>query len=604
MAGAFAGGIEAVGLSLTVKLLLTPIEVLTLAGVAVVADGALGGICGVVGGAVGQFAMRHRPRWRRYRAGFVFGVVLMAAFFVFPLARELWERGQRIAASGMIGLICSIGVMSWFNAGYWYRREMLGAAPRIGWKGVAIVVTAALVLISPFTRPGEKMAELPAPADAPNLILITVDTLRRDHVGAFGSVVNTPVLDRLAREGAAFDQAITSLPETEPAHASMFTGLPPVQTGVVANGMVLANGHFTVAEMLSLSGWRTGAFVSSYAVDSTTGLDQGFSVYDDDFLHVLRGISEVRAARVALRILMRFGDPADFPSLLERKAPETIAGALRWADHAGPSFLWVHLFEPHSPYESHTTPDVAAAAALAGAPPAIDHRRILAAEPGYAYTREEEQELRALYREEVEYIDGQIGVLLDGLRAVHALDNAVVVVTADHGESLGEHGIMFNHHGLYDDVIRVPLIVWSSQPTWTPGMHIGRQVTVDDIANTLVEAGLHSRLSKTDSLPLTSLLAGDDVAARPVLLMGRLGRALSDGRLFGVRDPKGVKYIRGADSDEVYDLTDDPGEASNLASEQPEAVKSGRANVEILRTRVVDGPADLAGQLKALGYHE
>lgn len=602
MAGAFAGGIEAVGLALTVRLLLSSTEVVTLAVIAVVADAALGAACGVAGGLFGQFALRRRPRWRRYRAGFVFGVILMTAFFVLPMARELWERGQRVAASGMIGLICSVGVMSWFNAGYWYRREMLGAAPRIGWKGMALLSTGALALISPFARPGERIPESPPPTDAPDLILITVDTLRRDHVGAFDSIVNTPVLDRLVREGAAFDQAITSLPETEPAHASMFTGLAPVQTGIVANGMVLANGHFTVAEMLAVSGWRTGAFVSSYAVDSSTGLDQGFAVYDDDFLPALRGISEVRTARAALKVLMRFGDPANFPSLLERKAPDTISRALRWADHAGPSFLWVHLFEPHSPYESHVSGEIADAAALAGAPAPIDHRRILALEPGYAYTDEEKEELRALYREEVEYVDTQVGVLLDGLRAAHKLDNALVIVTGDHGESLGEHDINFNHHGLYDDVVRVPLIVWSSQPSWTPGTHVSRQVTVADIANTLVEAGVHSKLGKTDSLPLTALLAGDDVEARPILLMGRLGRSLSEGRLFGVRDPKGVKYIRGADTDELYELTSDPGERANLAAEQPEAVKSGRANVEMLRAHVADGPNDVDAELKALGY--
>lgn len=589
-AGALAGGFEAVGLSLTVRLSLTAAESAVLAGMCLAADAALGAAFGVVGGILAQAAPR-MVRWRRYRLGFTIGVLLLVAFFLAPLGQELWLRGQRNGALGMLGLGASVGILAWYNAGFWYRRELIGVAPRLAWKGASSLVAAALGLVSLALDPSRPAVADRPPADAPNVLLLTVDTLRRDHVGAFGSLVNTPRMDALAREGVAFDGAITPLPETAPSHATMFTGLAPVQHGVVANGMVLPTGLVTLADQLALGGWRTGAFVSAYAVDSSTGLDQGFGVYDDDFLPAGRGLSEIRAARLLLRVLLRFGDPADFPALLERAAPATIERALQWAGTPGPSFLWVHLFEPHAPYERHD-----------GVASDVDHRDILGQEPGYPYAAAEEDELRALYREEVEYTDAQVGVLLDGLRAKGFLDRAVVLLVADHGESLGEHGIRFNHHGLYDEVVRVPLIAWSSPARWPAGSRIARQVTVGDVANTLLDGAGMGLLANTDSMPLGTLASGAEVPPNPVLLLGRTGRSLREGQLFGVRTPAGVKYIQSAEREELYDLAEDPGELRDIAAEQPAAVASGRANVAILLSRMPEVPEEVAEQLRALGY--
>lgn len=600
VAGALAGGFEGIGLAVSSHLQITFVETVTLAVTAVVVDAIAGFGAGLVGGLFGQVVLGRWRRWERYRAGFTLGVVLIAAFFIVPIAREVWGRDQRYAATGMIGLIGMIGVMSWFNAGYWYRRELLGATPAVGWKLGGGAMALLLAVIGAVLRGGPRVPSEAPPPDAPNIILVTVDTLRRDHVGLYGSLLRTPNIDRLGREGIVFDDAITTLPETAPSHASMLTGLSPAVHQVVANGVPLRGGLTTVTEQLYVSGWNTGAFVSSYAVDSSERLDQGFTVYDDDFLPALRGMSEIRVARIALKLLMRFGDPTDFPSLLERAGTDTQARALAWsAEVSGPVFLWVHYFEPHAPYERHD-----------GQPNPVDHRAILELEPGYTYTDEEASALRGLYDHEVEYTDGLIGELLAGLKAQGRLDNAYVIVVADHGESMTEHGINFTHHGVYENVLQVPLVVWASKPAFTPGTHVPQQVVVDDVANTVLGMAGLPGLPDTRSVPLLDVAMGVQIKPRPVLLMGRMGTTMEGGRLWGVRNPEGIKYIEDdAGRSELYDLKADPGELLNIAGEQPNTVAAGKLNVKTLREHVGASAIEVQdaatrAMLESMGYSE
>ncbi len=606
--GALVGGAEGLWLTLDTPVVLGAggAVVLTLATLAL--DAALGLGFGLASGMVAALPGSRVLRWKRLRLGTTLGVLLFALFFLAPLARELWVvQERRVPSMGMIALAVVISVTWWFNANYWFRRESIGAGPVVGWRVYAPLVGLLLAGAAALGGGRPDGPSSTPPPGLPNLVLVTVDTLRRDHVGAFGSVVNTPRLDQLGAEGAIFEGAITPIPETAPSHAAMLTGLHPARHKVIANGIPLKGGYLTVTEQLDIAGYRTGAFVSSFAAGSATGLDQGFQVYDDDFSPAVRGLGRARVARLALPLLLRLGDPADWPWLLERRAPDTIEHALSWVEEGeGPFFLWVHLFEPHSPYElpGCNPTDPAPPAACADA---LDHRAILAQEPGYAYTAEEEAQLRALYRAEVEYTDTQFGALFDGLRAAGALDNALVLVTADHGESLGEHGIHFNHHGLYDDVLRVPLLAWASAPTWTPGARVARQVTVADIANTLLEFAGVPLLANTESVPLLTHVRGVDVPPRPVLLLGRLEASLSKGQLLGVRDPKGFKFIAGEGSEELYDLGLDPGELDNIADEQPGAVSGGRTNVATLEAALGGTAVEEAAvdeRLKALGYME
>ena len=166
-------------------------------------------------------------------------------------------------------------------------------------------------------------------------------------------------------------------------------------------------------------------------------------------------------------------------------------------------------------------------------------------------------------------------------------------------------GIKFNHHGLYDDVLRVPMIVWTPKPDWTPGAVAASQVTVLDIANTFLEWAHLPLLSKTTSQPLLREVRGDAPSNGPVMLLGRLEVSRTAGQLYGARDPKGVKYILNGTTDEVYDLGVDPGELVNIAADQPNAVAAGRSTTDLIRRQLGQAPeAQTSEMLKALGYQE
>ncbi|MFN7147452.1 MAG: sulfatase-like hydrolase/transferase, partial [Myxococcota bacterium] len=341
--GALAGAVEGLGLVLGTKVVLGAGGSFALVLGTMALDAALGLGFGLVGGVLAAVLPSRVPRWQRLRLGTTLAVLLLSLFFLGPLARELWfVQERRPPALGMIALTVLLTGTFWFNARYWFRRESIGAGPVVGWRVHAPLAGLVLALVAAMTGGRPDGPPTAPPPGAPNLVLVTVDTLRRDHVGTYGSVVSTPVLDRLAREGAVYDNAVTPIPETAPSHASMFTGLHPVRHKVVANGIPLKGGYLTVTEQLAVTGYRTGAFVSSFAAGGATGLAEGFQVFDDDFSPAVRGLGRARVARLALPLLLRFGDPADWPWLLERRAPVTIAHALAWAeDGTRPFFLWV-----------------------------------------------------------------------------------------------------------------------------------------------------------------------------------------------------------------------------------------------------------------------
>lgn len=593
-AGALFGAAEGVVVASRSQLLLTTLERAQLSLAAAVADAAVAVVAGLVGGLVARHRHPEDPLWLRYQRGFGVGWTLVSFFFLAPMVVELLRRSDWRNAAGLAAVSLSVSAFGFLVAGFFYRREMIGLMPRVGFRLPAVVGVLGLALLSASVPQYRVVPALKPGPGSPNLVLITIDTLRRDHLGVYGGPVPTPNLDRLGLEGAIFDAGVTPLPETAPSHASMLTGRHPSETKVIQNGRRLPAAELTVTEQLGLAGWRTGAFVSSFALDSSAGLDQGFEVYDDDFFPSVRGVGEFRTGWLALRLLMRFGDPADWPWFLERRGDATVARALTWVDTLPtdtPMFLWVHLFDPHSPYDPHEEPG------------GIDHPAILADEPGHAYTPDEVAALRKQYAAEVAYTDLQVGVLLDGLRARGRLEEAGVLALADHGESLAEHDIHFTHHGVYEEVLQIPILLWGSRQGWAPGTRSAAPVSVLDVANTLLEYAGVPKLTRTDSLPMEVPLLGGLASSAPVLLMGRTEKTW----LYGVRSWGGAKYISGADgSEELYDLVVDPREQVNQAPNQPAAVESGRRSVEMLKSHVDRAPTATtdAAMLEALGYTE
>jgi arylsulfatase A-like enzyme/tetratricopeptide (TPR) repeat protein len=388
-----------------------------------------------------------------------------------------------------------------------------------------------------------------------NILLITIDTLRADALGSYGGVARTPNLDALASRGTRFDFAHAHAVLTRPSHASILTGTYPYENGVRDHsGYRLKPGTATIASMLKDHGFATGAFVGGVPLERRFGLDGGFDVYDDLF--------------------GRTGNNSDF-TLAERPAGEVVDAALNWISRSqGRWFVWVHVFDPHAPYAP---------------PPPFDTE--------YA---------GRLYYGEVAYVDKALGPLLDA--AGRSSRPTTVVVTADHGEGLGDHGELT--HGLfaYETTLRVPLIITQLEAgsrnrgagsvSTYPARHV-------DLLPTLLDA---VGLTAPSTLPGRSLLPGaprppdQDVSSYFEAMSAMLNRGWAP--LQGVVAGH-EKYID-LPKPELYDLTADPKEDTNLVDR-----KADRRRV--LDTRLRDFHAappgdrftespEVAAKLQSLGY--
>lgn len=293
---------------------------------------------------------------------------------------------------------------------------------------VVIVVTAGALLTWRLTRGSNGLG-------VRSVVLITLDTTRADRLGAYGGDPSlTPRLDRLAGEGVLFERCLTTAPITLPAHASILSGLDPIAHGARVNGAFAFDpSNPSLVEAMRSDGFRTGAFVSAFPLDQQFGLDHGFEVYDD-----------VRLDR----------DGAPDADALERRGDETVRAALGFVDDVGsmPLFLWVHLFDPHAPYE---------------APAPFSER------------------FDDPYAAEVAYVDHCVGLLLDGLAERGRLEDALVVVVADHGEGLGEHGESTHTVFCYDTTLHVPWIVWSKDRL--APRRVAETVSVASVAPTVLD---------------------------------------------------------------------------------------------------------------------
>jgi choline-sulfatase len=396
-----------------------------------------------------------------------------------------------------------------------------------------------------------------AAASAPDVVLVTIDTLRADHVGAYGYAAGeTPTIDRLAREGVLVEDAVVQVPQTRPSHACLFTGRLPYEHGIRDNySKPLAPGTPTIASILRQRGWATGAFIGAYPVSRTSGLDQGFAVYDDPFA---AGDDTTRQART------------------ERRGKEVVDRALAWLarPRSRPFFAWVHLFDPHAPYE-----------------PPEPYRKRHAASP---------------YDGEVAYADAQVGRLVARLDETRARPRTLVVVTSDHGEGLGEHGEDEHMFFVYDSTLRVPLVF-----SWPGHLPAGARVrgqfrSVDLLATILdlvqVPAPPTSGASRASSLKAGGRIPENESYAESLYARLHFGyapvRALrGDGwKLIDVPRP------------ELYRISDDPHERKNLVDERASVAGAMRASLRRFdrdQDSVPEAPLvdeATAERLAALGY--
>jgi len=315
-------------------------------------------------------------------------------------------------------------------------------------------------------------------APPPNILLVTVDTLRADVLGAYGaSDARTPRIDQLAREGTLYERAITPMPLTRPAHFSIFTSRYPREHGVVNNALSLPEDATTLAERLREHGYRTGAFVGVHLLSTEAGAAQGFDAFGE----------------VDAKTKYRSGDLV---------VDEALSWLAEQSSNA-PIFLWVHLFDPHLPYEPPPRFIENVDPVLAESHPTLAWRdlRNLAEERGGDLPAEVLAYGRSLYRAEVAATDFEIGRLLDGFGELRNLDDTVVVFTADHGECF-ERGVYFEHADcLHRGALRIPLIL-RHPLTFAAGKRESTPVSSLDLAPSLLAAaGLPSEESfKGESL--------------------------------------------------------------------------------------------------------
>jgi choline-sulfatase len=397
---------------------------------------------------------------------------------------------------------------------------------------------------------------------ARNLVLITIDTLRADRVGAYGNArARTSTLDGLASGGTLFEHAYAAAPITLPSHATLMTGRYPPGHGARDNGLHLSAGVPTLAAGLRARGFATAAFVAAFPLDHQFGLNAGFDVYSD-----------------------RLPRGADGRLANERPAADVVNEAIAWLQQRGvspqppvssarspvpstqPFFLWVHLFEPHAPYGDPSS-----------ARPVLDR-----------------------YDDEITTADRQAGRLLSALGAAQA--DTLVVAAGDHGEAFGEHGEYAHSIFVYDTTLRVPLLMRG--PGIPAGLRIGEAVTLADVAPTVMRA-LGVPMKDVDGIDLSPAFAG-----KPLLQRDLYAESFAPLIEFGWAPLRSIRAgawkLIAAPRPELFDIASDPGEMKNTADAQAETARGLSARVNRYSGADVPGAAtanrEAAERLRSLGY--
>ena len=403
-------------------------------------------------------------------------------------------------------------------------------------------------------------------AQPPNVVLITVDTLRPDHLSCYGYAWKTsPNIDQLAGEGTRFERAYTTIPLTGPAHMSLFTSRYPQELGVRRNGVAISTDHraATLPQVLHSRGYRTAAFISAWPLtDRLTRIGKWFGHYDEELGRSYQLFNSSRWA--------------------EDVTPRAVAWLKQNLGKGKPVLLWVHYFDPHSPYDFRS--DFA------------DLERVGSAEPEEIEDAEMRERVRN-YDTEIAYMDWHLGKLLESIEELGQQNTTLVMLTADHGESLGEHGYVGHGRELFENIVRVPLIVRMPEKV-RAGQVVSTPVSLLDVAPTIVDLTLARRPAKLNFSGRTlagALTTGEPLPENPVYFAtfpGKKGFAPSWLSRLWVSDeplPSHFGYLEGQrkliwSPDDlrvtVYDLARDADEM------QPQRIRDGSRAYEVSTSRL------------------
>lgn len=574
--------------------------------------GLTGGLMGLVAGAALALLGERWARGRPSPSGFLLPILYVLAW-IFLGAKGALGLGAALTVTVVVALIL-LGALTGFLWVLVRRRTAAGPAGgpagRTGlptWSLVVLVIADLVLYVVPLAattpvpdldrgaldgmrleplreRARERFAE-----QRWNLLLLTVDTLRADHMGCYGYLrETTPAIDRLSRSGVLFEHAICQRPKTSPSFATILTGTYPLRHGIHRCLEVLEDWNLTMAEILSEAGWHAAAVITNGNLYPEFGFDQGFGTYLYGHMGAAAGTDL----------------------------------SLAWLEEHGhteePWFLWIHHTDPHTPYEPPAPYD----GLFAGGAKAGDgHDREVHPREVHPYKAGTERERKTdLYDGEIRYTDDQLGRILEWLEARGPLDRTLVVFTSDHGESLGEHDYYYEH-GLhpYEPSGRIPLIFFA--PGVIPSGKISPAVVgAVDLLPTLLDAlgvPVPSEVQGHSFLPAVVGLA--EMGPRDfAFLEAGYGPHIGPGRTQALRRIA-TKYVQrltlwarypqdpvtifwtidaclegGLASDELYDLRTDPGETVNLLKERPDLA---RRELQMIRAFTMQSASELPEEL-------
>lgn len=544
-----------------------------------------------------------------------------------PVSCRFWQKGyplavavgayfpeaigaaRRVASTGVAKAVLALvyaGILWWLMIRVLRQPSQVARFLRVVTRGGAMtfLITAALSAGLTFVgSPQDRLIRPPAAPESPNILLVSIDSLRNDHLHCYGYPRQTsPTIDRLAAQGALFTMAVAPTSWTLPSHLTMLTSLPPLRHGVVNDGLRLDEDALTLAEVLWRGGYSTAGFVSGPYLDASYGFSQGFDTYDDysvakpsDRLSH-RGVTSPKLVDVVTKWLVRWSSE----------------GKKR------PFFLFVHMWDVHydytppPPYDTVFDPEYNGG--VTGENVETDPRIRKDMEP------RDLEHLIALYDGEIRYTDEYLSRILDLLISLKVLDDTIVVLTSDHGEEFFEHGHKTHRKALYDESILVPLII-RFPPRVSAGVVVPQQVRLMDIPPTILSlAGINrsagfgiaeeaATYAERDLSPLMTHDRSKSLASLPAFLDLHPG---GKGGVYAIRtDRYKLLQLSPGGFYQLFDLIADPGEHTNLLEDESDKLKELSLKLAIWkehwRTRThmsqrIRLTRDQEEKLRSLGY--
>lgn len=523
--GALVGGFEAVFLAASSLLSLSFVGAALIGLLAVGLMAIVGGLFGLVTGFPVQLIHREETRPSTTIARQVaLCATLLVGFY-------LWQRAWTLAAEGappvawgaLAAMPLGFTGVAYLNARFWLRKKELDRGTTVGFLPIAFGTGALLALGAAASWPLRAPAAAQALEGDGNLVLITVDGLRHDDLALLADdAPSTPNIEALAARGTLFTDAVAPTPHTRSANATILVGLHPLRLRVLDDADPLSRGYQSLFEALLEEGWATAGFVSAAPVASGSGLEQGFRAYDDDFTPGPSGLGALMLGRDVLAVAAWLGAPTPW-----RPADDTAQRAATWIRRNGdaPFAVWVHLADP-----------------------------LRADAPEAAVAR----------------VDDAVGAVLDAVEEAGASERTALLLVGSHGALRGAHGGEGNRT-LYDEVLRVPLIIAAPEPPVVS--RVDAQIRTMDVASTATV------LMGLDPLPNSEGIALNEYASGKrshTIWTPLVGQDLDGTWLVGIRN-NGVKVFRPKLGEEkMFDLGTDPGEQTDIAGSQEGTLNTAR----------------------------